>query len=156
MRPGVREIFLSDHYVNHGRAQNRSLRNPAYTLISSRMKWVNQWSTADSARKLSSKSGERWPSPAKPTQKPVSFRRSVMRDLSSFATSRLRVRKEQCLTQRRKVAKKPRAMQYQLAGTVPVQATEFQEIRHERSFSLCVFASLREKRTMSHAKAQGR
>jgi hypothetical protein len=77
-----------------------------------------------------------------------------MRDLSSFATSRLCV-KSKCLTQRRKVAKKPRAMQGQLAGTVPVQATELQEIRDERSFFLCVFASLREIK-MSHAKSQSR
>jgi hypothetical protein len=78
-----------------------------------------------------------------------------MRDLSPFASSRLCVRKEQCLTQRRKVAKKRRAMQGQLAGTVPVQATELEEIRHERSFFLCVLASLREIK-MSHAKSQRR
>ena len=77
-----------------------------------------------------------------------------MRDLSSFATSRLCV-KSKCLTQSRKVAKKPRAMQGQLAGTVPVQATELEEIRHERSFFLCVLASLREKNVF-HAKSRSR
>jgi hypothetical protein len=77
-----------------------------------------------------------------------------MRDLSSFASWRLCV-KSKCLTQSRKGAKKPRAMHRQLAGTVPVQATELQEIRDERSFFLCDFASLREIK-MSHAKTQSR
>jgi hypothetical protein len=41
-----------------------------------------------------------------------------------------------------------------LAGKVFVEATELDEISHDRSFFLCVFASLREK--MSHAKSPGR
>ena len=40
-------------------------------------------------------------------------------------------------------------------GKVPVKATDLDEIRGDRSFFLCDFASLREMRT-SHAKALSR
>ena len=43
-----------------------------------------------------------------------------------------------------------------LAGKVFIEATELDEISHDRSFFLCVFASLREKKPMCHAKAQSR
>ena len=43
-----------------------------------------------------------------------------------------------------------------LTGKFPVKATELEEIPHDRSFFRCVFASLREKKTMSHAKSQSR
>ena len=79
-----------------------------------------------------------------------------MTDLSSVASSHLCVRKKQCLTQSRKGAKKTRAMHDLLAGKVFIEATELDEISHDRSFFLCVFASLREKKTMCHAKAQSR
>ncbi len=77
-----------------------------------------------------------------------------MTDLSSFATSRLCVKSE-CVTQRRKVAKKTRAMDDLLFGKVFVEATELDEIRGDRSFFLCNFSSLREMK-VSHAKAQSR
>jgi len=59
-------------------------------------------------------------------------------------------------TQRRKDAKRTRAMDDLLAGKVFIEATELDEISHDRSFFLCVFASLREKKPMCHAKAQSR
>jgi len=74
--------------------------------------------------------------------------------LSSFATSRLRV-KSKCVTQRRKIAKGTRAMDDLLFGKVFVGATELEETRHDCSFFLCVLASSREIK-MCHAKAQSR
>ena len=62
-----------------------------------------------------------------------------MTDLSSFASSRLCVRKKQCVTQSRKVARRTRAMHDLLTGKFPVKATELEEIPHDRSFFRCVF-----------------
>ncbi len=61
-----------------------------------------------------------------------------MTDLSSFASSRLCVKSE-CVTQRRKVAKKTRAMHDLLAVKFRVKATELEELPHDRSFFRCVF-----------------
>ena len=62
-----------------------------------------------------------------------------MRYLSSFASSRLCVKSE-CVTQRRKFAKRTSAMDDLVTGKVFVEATELDEISHDRSFFLCVFA----------------
>jgi hypothetical protein len=81
---------------------------------------------------------------------PLSSRRPLMTNLSSFASSRLCVKSES-VTQRRKVAKKTRSMEARLFGRVPVKANELEKMPHDRSFFLCDFASSREMK-MCHAK----
>ena len=89
-----------------------------------------------------------------PEQAPSS-RRSVMRYLSSFASSRLCVKSE-CVTQRRKVAKGTSAWTTWSPAKSSWKPLSFRRSRPESSFFFCVFASLREKKRMSHAKSQSR